>query len=541
MHLISALVAGIVGAGGGTAELYLRGTSTRATWYSDFEGTTANSSGNDIPLGTYGQANVYVAQFVRVIVKSSVGVTLRDWVEGVADGCVEVRSPSFTGVNYGTATVAPGEPADLGSVLDSWSDSAGAPDWEVGGGGTPLDDAVTGVSGIFYNVKAYGALGDGVTNDRTAIAAANTAAAAAGGGTLFFPPGTYLVGSSLSLSGTVSMLGAGSSISVIVPSAAGVTLSVRNTVSDLWFRPSTTLSGPTVTAAAATNFVRCRWGANGFGQPGATACVLLNSANTYTFTDCLFRLHGATPRAVQVSAALTTTITTCLISGCEFYAVVAVASPVIDAGGPTAARITVVGSQFDLGGSGGTSSCFALDFTSAQPQRFSATGCRFLNGGANTAVFGITGDADAYLSESGNLAVGLGGALYRLDAGSFANAGSYSLGSRERSVTYATNSAVTIDSLSYDFVTVTRTDNSAQTVTFTDAPAGSRLTVVYYNNQAGVSGTITFDTSRVKMEAASNQFTVAADSFRVFEFRSVLIGSTLYWAQVAEDTVDEAE
>jgi hypothetical protein len=533
MHLISALVAGIVGAGGGTAELYLRGTGTRATWYDDFEGTTANSSGDDIPLGTYGNANVYVAQFVRVVVKSSAGVTLRDWVEGVADGCVEVRSDSFTGVNYGTAAVAVGEPVDLGSVLDSWNDSAGSSDWNVGSGGADLDDAVTGVSGIFYSVKAYGAVGDGVTNDRTAIAAANTAAAAAGGGTLFFPPGTYLVGSSLTFSSTVSLLGAGSGISILAPSAAGVTLSVRNTVADLWFRPSTTLSGPTVTAVSVTKFVRCKWGANGSGQPGATACVLLDSATTYTFTDCTFRLHGATPRAIQVSSSLTTTVATCLVSGCEFeHAVVAVASPVIDTGGPTAARVTVVGSQFDLGGSGGTSSCFALDFTSLEPQRFSATGCRFLNGGASTAIFGITGDADAYMVESGNLAVGLGGALYRLDAGSFANAGSYSLGSRQRSISYTDNGSLTIDSLGYDNVQLQRTSNAAGTVTFTTAPRGSRLTFTLYNNQVATSGTITLDTSRVKMEAASNQFTVAADSFRVFEFRSELVGSTLYWVEL---------
>jgi hypothetical protein len=41
------------------------------------------------------------------------------------------------------------------------------------------------------NVLDYGATGDGVTNDRTAINAAFTAIANAGGGTIFFPKGTY--------------------------------------------------------------------------------------------------------------------------------------------------------------------------------------------------------------------------------------------------------------------------------------------------------------------------------------------------------------
>lgn len=49
-----------------------------------------------------------------------------------------------------------------------------------------------------YNVKAYGATGDGVTNDRTAINTAITAAVASGG-YLFFPQGTYKVSSNLTI------------------------------------------------------------------------------------------------------------------------------------------------------------------------------------------------------------------------------------------------------------------------------------------------------------------------------------------------------
>jgi polygalacturonase len=43
-----------------------------------------------------------------------------------------------------------------------------------------------------YNVKAFGATGDGKTNDTQAINKAIDAAANAGGGTVFFPGGTYL-------------------------------------------------------------------------------------------------------------------------------------------------------------------------------------------------------------------------------------------------------------------------------------------------------------------------------------------------------------
>jgi parallel beta-helix repeat protein len=48
-----------------------------------------------------------------------------------------------------------------------------------------------------YNVKDYGAVGDGVTDDRAAIQAALDAARDAGGGRVVVPPGVYLLGSAL--------------------------------------------------------------------------------------------------------------------------------------------------------------------------------------------------------------------------------------------------------------------------------------------------------------------------------------------------------
>ena len=47
-------------------------------------------------------------------------------------------------------------------------------------------------SGLFFDVRTFGAAGDGKTVDSPAINKAITAAAAAGGGTVFFPAGTYL-------------------------------------------------------------------------------------------------------------------------------------------------------------------------------------------------------------------------------------------------------------------------------------------------------------------------------------------------------------
>jgi polygalacturonase len=55
--------------------------------------------------------------------------------------------------------------------------------------------AVTLPGGVYFNVRDYGATGDGKTLDSPAINKAIEACAAAGGGTVFVPAGTYLSGS----------------------------------------------------------------------------------------------------------------------------------------------------------------------------------------------------------------------------------------------------------------------------------------------------------------------------------------------------------
>jgi hypothetical protein len=61
----------------------------------------------------------------------------------------------------------------------------------------------------YFNVRNYGAVGDGTTDDRNAIAAAITALDAAGGGVLFFPAGNFKMNSSITITNPIRILGVG--------------------------------------------------------------------------------------------------------------------------------------------------------------------------------------------------------------------------------------------------------------------------------------------------------------------------------------------
>lgn len=67
---------------------------------------------------------------------------------------------------------------------------------------------------MVFNVKSYGAMGDGIVNDTVAIQAAVTAAVAVGGGVVHFPPGTYST-KQIYLQSGVHLRGAGRGVSMI--------------------------------------------------------------------------------------------------------------------------------------------------------------------------------------------------------------------------------------------------------------------------------------------------------------------------------------
>lgn len=66
-----------------------------------------------------------------------------------------------------------------------------------------------------FDVRQQGANGDGLANDRPAIEAAMAAAKQAGGGIVFFPPGTYLTDSTLTVPSGVRLRGASREVSIL--------------------------------------------------------------------------------------------------------------------------------------------------------------------------------------------------------------------------------------------------------------------------------------------------------------------------------------
>jgi hypothetical protein len=185
--------------------------------------------------------------------------------------------------------------------------------------------------GPVYNVKDYGALGDGSTDDATAINAARLAATTTKG-TVYFPPGTYIIGAAITGAAGVTFQGAGKRASVLKRKVAfqGYLIDLYTpaatdaTVIDLGFDgnyPTAAFSGSNginaVLPWTGTLIARCR-----FSNPTESICVSINKADV-RILDCDFvgtgvATSGATLANTYgvwsgVAAAQNT-----MIDGCDF-------------------------------------------------------------------------------------------------------------------------------------------------------------------------------------------------------------------------------
>lgn len=231
MRVVSVLTSGVAEAKNGTATLNKRGSSAYAQWFRDFEGQDPAAPGAPVQLDGYGSATIYVNEMADIIVKDVNGQQVRNFVDANAAPTTEVRSKSFTGVDYETGAAAYSNPTTLQAVLDRWYDTNTAHDWKVlvNGEEESITSALASVVGAYCNVKnpdyAGGAIGDGIANDLDAIDAAIADCVSKGGGTVFFPAGTYRVTDSIELSPEVGLLGVNPQVvSVIIDNASNAVL-----------------------------------------------------------------------------------------------------------------------------------------------------------------------------------------------------------------------------------------------------------------------------------------------------------------------------
>jgi len=92
---------------------------------------------------------------------------------------------SVVGVHFGSTALSLGTAPSDGQCLTR--------------SGLTIAGGSCGSGGVVFNVKTYGAVGNGATDDTTAVNAAFAAAYAAGGGVIYFPPGTYLIAGALTI------------------------------------------------------------------------------------------------------------------------------------------------------------------------------------------------------------------------------------------------------------------------------------------------------------------------------------------------------
>jgi len=504
MQLVHALAAGIVGAENGTAEVYNRLGSQRIACYlgdGGFEALNQQAAGTDIDLDEYGSAVIYVTQLALIIVKDAGGTTVRTFTAGNYDAAVEVISPSFTGTDYSTGASGASKPTTLENVLDLVFASFGTTDFNVllSGSATTVENALGTISGYFENVKAeaYGAVGDGTTDDSAAIAAAFTAAATSGR-IVFFPPGTYRVTSTRSWANGISMLGCGPDKSIILIDHASAALFSSAAVTSVQsatgiaFGAAQTHSGSLITAVSNGRYIfsNCKFG-NDFTVSDSTYAYLKveddSVSPVFELTNCEVYLPTGFAGQVVSDGAFTAT-PRCILTGCKVLAAGAVGDSFIWF---QADVVQATGCYFDVTAPAASAQTISI-LGGSTSGRVVAIG-NYVTGASEDVAL-ISGNGGVVIVEHGNYCP----ASVNL-VKTFTGGGLSSLGSRLGRVYTVSHGSVSDLDLSqvildYEFVVVTVTSNASFSIGTGGATgkAGLAFTLIIINNAGGASGTFTY-------------------------------------------------
>lgn len=517
MRTISELISGVGGAGNGTAEVYTRNGGATATWYEDFEGTTAHTTGDPIDLDSQGGAVAYVNQEVLVRVKDSTGTVVREFVSAGAAPGVEVSSQSFTGSDYLSGQSGVLKPTTAQAVFDLWKTNAGGLDWKVlTHAATSSTQTLKAIGAAHHRIfvvtdPAYGAKGDGTTDDTAAINAAVAAATAASGGIIYFPPGTYRVTATIgSITADTSLLGAGTANSVISMdhATAGVLTYGSGTVNVYQF-----IKGLTITCQQANTGYMIFHGTAlwlwiedciiGHGTFANGSCIDQNGSSSKTVLVSTSLLLGTGVAAASQWVDGDTTAGNVWLFGCNVFAPTASWSPTD--GGVNAYKIVAVGTTFTLSPlTGGAGTCLVAP---GDGQLYVGA-CEFSDDGSgNFAAMGLSAapTVDARVFDLGNaFSCNLGVSVS--DPGALADERVLAL-SRDAKVFYsdvtggapATTPEATSQVSAYVFEV---TDATAFTLTLTPLYEGQKLSLHWLNSSGGTTGNLALS-GNVKWEGTT--------------------------------------
>lgn len=503
MHNLAILAAGVNGAANGTAEIFRRATSTRAQYFTDFEGDNPIDSGDDVDLDANGGATIYVDQYVDVQVRDNAGNPVRFYTEGKTASATELRSPSFTGTDYDDAETGAGKPVVLSTVMNRWLPSAGATDFLVDVGGVPtnISTAIAGRLAIYFNVKetTFGAEGNGTADDVIPIQDAIDAADAAGGGVVFFPAGTYRITTSLVVPSGVSLLGAAPAARINIDAAALAAVVISGTASivalsiikDLRFGANQATSADLVTAStnAKVLFDNCVFAASAMT---AGDCIGHAGALWVVVVDCNFRWGGN-------GAAITASAPTVHIRDCKFEPLdVGYTGTIL----PMASEVvTVRGCAFQILSLTGTFTCISANLTISSAS-YLVVGNTFIPGVGIVTYFSLNDPgsiSSTSFIETGNILAQPGGDIYDVTvvAADTTLSGVVAFGSREIGGNLPNSIVSGVSPV------VLNKDRLVQSVELTAAiivsiecdllPPGHRLFVNILNTAGAPTGTVAFD------------------------------------------------
>ncbi|NNU89754.1 glycosyl hydrolase family 28-related protein [Anoxybacillus sp. CHMUD] len=97
--------------------------------------------------------------------------------------------------------------------LNKWAETDYFKRVEINENFDKIDNEIGILSTFVVNVKSFGAKGDGVTNDAPAIQ--NAINSLTNGGIVYIPPGTYLIGTSLTVPSNITIRGAGMDVTIL--------------------------------------------------------------------------------------------------------------------------------------------------------------------------------------------------------------------------------------------------------------------------------------------------------------------------------------